>query len=97
MKTWSERKDEIYQLELELSQMESALYDSYYEAGKLLLETAEVESRKINGIVEEIIETKKKLAAIRQEKECPECSTSNEKDSFFCKRCGNSLLEMEGN
>lgn len=86
-------KDDISRMELELSRMESALYESYCEVGKTILETAETEGRRINEMVDRIIETKKKLAAIREEKECPVCGACNEKDSPFCKRCGKKFAD----
>lgn len=64
-------QDDITRMELELHRMESALNEAYYEFGKVLLEIAETESRKINKMVDEIIETEKKLAAVRQEKNDP--------------------------
>jgi len=84
-------RDDAERVELELSRMEAALYDSYCEIGKVLLETAETEGRRINKLVDEIIETKMRLAAIRNEKDCPKCGACNENYSHFCKRCGQRL------
>lgn len=54
-------QDEIYKIEQELVRMEMELNEFYCEAGKTILEKAEQQERKINNMVERIIETRRKL------------------------------------
>ena len=53
----------------ELRQMEDRLREQYCEAGKLILEKAEQESRKVNSLVDQIISARRKLTARAQELE----------------------------
>lgn len=92
-------QDEINQMEQELVRMEIELNNFYCEAGKTILEKAEREERKINDLVEHIIETRRKLVDAKDEKYCPECEEHNERGSGYCKRCGYKFktnVENEG-
>ncbi len=80
--------DEINRMEQELIRMEMELNDYYCEAGKTILEKAEQEERKINNLVECIIETRRKLVNAKDEKFCPECEEHTDQGSNYCKRCG---------
>lgn len=88
-------QEQIRQMEQELSKMEYKLYEEYCEVGKVILEKAERENRKINCLVDQIIETRRKLAEAKQEKCCPECAGSNDHNSLYCNRCGARLLETD--
>jgi len=65
-------------MEKDLSKMECALYEQYCEIGKGILEMAEQENKKINFLVDRIIETHQKLAEAKNEKYCPECAEHND-------------------
>ena len=84
---------EIKQMEQELSRLEYELYEQYYEVGKGILEKAEQESRKINCLVDQIIEARRKLAEAQREKRCSQCAEANDHNSLYCKRCGARLPE----
>jgi len=84
-------QEEISRMEKDLCKMEYALYEQYCEIGKGFLETAEQENKKINRLVDRIIETHQKLAEAKKEKCCPECAEHNDWDSLYCKRCGEKL------
>lgn len=87
------QSSELTEAERELEKLEATLYDYYCDVGKAVLENAEAESRKINDLVDQIIEKRKKLVVMRQEIECPECGVYNDSDSVHCKRCGQKLCE----
>ena len=72
----------ISRTEQELSNMEEELQEYYCEAGKAILETAETEGRKINDLVDRIIDTKKKLLELRRETICPDCIARNDRSDF---------------
>ena len=78
-------KDEIRELEKDLSKMEHELYEQYCEIGKVILEKAEMESKKVNSLVDQIIKTHQKLAAAKEERCCPECAEHNDQSSIYCK------------
>lgn len=61
------RQNEITQTEQELSRLEAALYDCYCEAGRAILEVAEAEGRKVNALVDSIVDTRKRLDALRHD------------------------------
>lgn len=84
-------QEEIAQMEEKLSHMERDLYEAYCDVGKTILETAELEGRRINSLVDEIIEARKALAALRQEKDCPGCGAYNTLESLYCSHCGQRL------
>lgn len=52
---------EISNLNKEIDSLEKEIYNSYAELGKLILETTENEGRKINCLVDKIIEKKIEL------------------------------------
>jgi ribosomal protein L40E len=82
---------ELNQLEGALAKKEHSLQALYCQLGKSVLELADGEKEKIDILVDDIIETRKKLVAIRQEIECPECMTYNPNDSRYCRRCGTPI------
>ncbi|MDL2229382.1 hypothetical protein LJC14_03945 [Treponema sp. OttesenSCG-928-L16] len=88
-------KPETEELETSLSRMEEELYEKYCRIGKGILETMEEENKKINTLVDNIITTRRLLAAARQERACPSCLTLNGPDSLYCKRCGEKLPEPQ--
>lgn len=53
----------------ELEQLETSLAETYCEAGKALMEVAEIEGRKINRIVDQIVTLRRMLAAMRMEQQ----------------------------
>jgi len=75
----------------DLSKMEHDLHERYCEIGKGILETAEQENKKVNHLVDQIIETHQKLSEVKKEKYCPECAQHNDWNSLYCKRCGGKL------
>lgn len=86
-------QEEIRHMEQEVSKMEYDLYEFYCDVGKGILEKAEQENRKINGMVDDIIEARLKLAKAKREKCCPACVQLNDHNSVYCKRCGAQLPE----
>lgn len=82
---------EALELEENLEILENSLYEHYYLMGKRLLEMADAEQVTVNRLVDEIIKTRRRLSVARREKHCPVCTTPNDNDSDFCKRCGNKL------
>lgn len=89
----ADSQEEIKRMEQELSKMEYDLYEQYYEVGKSILEKAEQENKRINDLVEQIIETRRKLSEAKQEKYCPKCAASNDHGGLYCKRCGARLSD----
>ncbi len=89
----SNKDEEAYIRETEeaLIRLEARLQDRYSLMGKNLLELADNEQRSINQIVEEIIQTKNKLAIARHEQPCPHCMIYNPEDSKYCRNCGRLL------
>ena len=63
-------QDEIGELEKDLSKMEHELLEQYCEIGKGILEKVEMESKKVNALVDQIIETRQRLATAKEEKCC---------------------------
>lgn len=63
-------QDEIGELEKDLSKMEHELLEQYCEIGKSILEKVEMESKKVNALVDQIIETRQRLATAKEEKCC---------------------------
>lgn len=88
-------QEKILKIERELRKMEHNLYEKYCEVGKGILEKAEQESKNINSIVDQIIETRRKLVELKLEKNCPTCEAFNDHNSIYCKRCGARLPDAE--
>ena len=84
-------KQDIHRLEREIGRLEHALQESYSYAGKVILETAETEGRKINSLVDRIIEMRKQLVEARGDKECTACGAYNDNRFVYCGRCGEKL------
>ena len=61
-------QEEISRMEKDLSKMEDNLYEHYCEIGKRILETAEQENKKVNRLVDQIIETRQKLSEVKKER-----------------------------
>lgn len=77
--------------EKQLHRMERALYEAYCDLGKMVLEMAETEGERTNRLVDQIIEKRRQLMALRGDRQCGHCGLYNEADSLYCKHCGNSL------
>ena len=88
---WQISQDEIGEMEKDLHNMEHELYEQYCEIGKGILEKAERENNKVNALVDQIIETRLRLAAAKEERCCPKCAEHNDRSSIYCKRCGKKL------
>lgn len=82
---------ELMQLEEALAKKEHKLQALYCQMGKSILEIADGEQKTIDALVDDIIETRQKIVAIKHEIECPECMTYNPDDSRYCRRCGTPL------
>ncbi|MFV0399116.1 MAG: hypothetical protein ACK5LX_00675 [Oscillospiraceae bacterium] len=82
---------EIDRMEQEIGRLEHTLRESYSDAGKMILEAAETESRKINELVDRIVEMRRQLLELRGDRECPECGTYNKNHSLYCNHCGSKL------
>lgn len=91
MKVKKPNREEALRLEKSLVKMELELQTCYSEMGKSLLELADGEQKRIDALVDRIIETRKRLTAVQGEIRCPECMTYNTADSKFCRRCGSAL------
>lgn len=87
----NDKTDEVLQLEKLLTTQEIELQARYCQLGKQLLALAEDEQRRIDLLVDGIIDTHKKLVLAKHEIECPDCTTFNTEDSRYCKRCGTPL------
>jgi uncharacterized paraquat-inducible protein A len=90
-----ERADTSQALEHSLQEMESTLASHYCNLGKQILEVAEKEDREISQLVDEIIETKKKLSVLNRTILCPNCNTQNSSESNYCHACGTKLPKGE--
>lgn len=90
LETGVTREDEN-RLEREIEDMEKTLYESYCDVGKAVLETAETEGRKINDLVDRIIEKKRRLVDMRGDRGCPGCGGQNSSGSRYCSHCGRKL------
>ncbi|RVU54231.1 zinc ribbon domain-containing protein [Anaerosphaera multitolerans] len=82
---------EILNLEENLNKLEIDLENQYIESGKKILELSINEQQKIDSLINEIIEIKKRLIKVKKEKQCPSCMTYNTSDSNYCKFCGKSI------
>lgn len=87
----AERAMEVQRLTKSLGEMEAALNEHYCDVGKSLLEFAEKEDKEINQLVDQIIETRRKIAALQKRVQCPDCLTYNSSDSRYCSHCGTKL------
>lgn len=87
----SEQAMEIQRLTKSLGEMEAALNEHYCDVGKSLLELAEKEDKEINQLVDQIIETRRRIAALQKKIQCPDCLSHNSADSRYCSRCGTKL------
>jgi ribosomal protein L40E len=79
---------ELLQLEEALARKEHRLQELYCQMGKSILEIADSEKKTIDALVDDIIETRKKIVAIKHDIQCQECMTYNPDDSKYCRRCG---------
>ncbi len=58
--------------------------------------------RKAEVLIQEHLQSRVKApyrdqaSPVRTRKECPQCDTTNDGDAAFCKRCGHSFSELEG-
>lgn len=86
-----ERGVEVQRLAQSLSEMEAALNEHYCDIGKSLLELAEKKDKEINQLVDQIIETRRRIAALQQKIQCPDCLAYNSSDSRYCSHCGKKL------
>lgn len=84
-------QDEVREMEKDLSKMEQELFGQYCEIGKGILEKAEMENKKVNFLVDQIIATRQRLAKEKEERCCPDCAEHNDHNSIYCKRCGIKL------
>ncbi|NLB91405.1 MAG: hypothetical protein GX786_09355 [Clostridiales bacterium] len=84
-------KKEISMLEEELNGLHFELEESYSRIGKKMLEATQKEERKINQIVDEMINKRKKLLKLKHEKACENCMTFNEEENNYCKHCGKKI------
>lgn len=89
------QNNEIDEMEKDLNQLEHELQFRYSSMGKSLLDLADLEQKKVNKLVDEIIVMRKKLAIAKQEIECDECMTFNPSDARYCKRCGKRLAQFK--
>lgn len=87
---------EMQRLEQSLCAMETALNEHYCDIGKSLLELAEKEDKEINQLVDQIIETRRRIAALQKQVRCPGCLSYNDPDSRYCSHCG-TKLQQRGN
>jgi uncharacterized paraquat-inducible protein A len=87
------RAVDVRKLEHDLSEMETTLTDHYCSVGKQLLEVAEREDREINQLVDQIIEKRKQLSALKKSVQCRSCLSMNSSDSVYCSHCGAKLQE----
>ncbi len=78
-------------LEKELLLMEAELQLRYSRIGKQILEMMDCERLSINQLADQIIEKKRQLSDIRNEKQCAQCMVHNAADSKYCKHCGQKL------
>jgi hypothetical protein len=65
-KSKQETDAKVQRLQHSLEEMESTLTDHYCTVGKQILEVAEREDREISDLVDQIIETKKKLSQLQK-------------------------------
>jgi hypothetical protein len=86
-----QRDENVRKLARDLNKMETTLNEHYCNIGKQLLEIAEQEDQEINGLVDKIIEIKKKLYELGQTVQCPCCLLMNSSESRYCSHCGNEL------
>lgn len=82
---------EVQRLTKSLSEMEAALNEHYCNVGKSLLELAEKEDKEINQLVDQIIETRRRIAVLQKQLQCPSCLSYNSPDSRYCNHCGTKL------
>lgn len=87
----SAQATEVQRLAKSLSEMEAALNEHYCDVGKSLLELAEKEDKEINQLVDQIIETRRRIAALQKKIQCPACLSYNSSDSRYCSHCGTKL------
>lgn len=66
-KTPPASSEQIDQMEQLLCSMEDELQECYCEIGKAILETAETEGKKINSLVDHIIDIRKRLSELYEE------------------------------
>ena len=78
-------------LEEALTRAERGLQERYYQIGKEMLELADREQRKIDQLLEQIIDLRTKLAKREHKIRCPHCDTYTDADSIYCKRCGGKM------
>lgn len=93
MKKEPEQAMEFQRLSASLCKMEAALNERYCDIGKSLLEFAEKEDKEINQLVDQIIETRRRIAALQKKIQCPDCLSYNHPDSRYCSHCGTKLRQ----
>jgi hypothetical protein len=74
----------IEQLESSLDKLEDVLNDTYSTFGKQIMEMAQLENRKINSVIDQIIEIKKQLYVLKKEDSplcTPSCSQSQKENA----------------
>lgn len=89
------KDSEIQRLEEQITGLENQLQQRYCQMGKELLELADGELKAVNGLVDDIIHARRKLATARREIQCANCMAYNTADSNYCKHCGSMLDTKE--
>jgi len=100
---WSAKKSgevvEITKIKFEITKLEGALKDTFYEIGTMCYEghkngTALDYQEKFDFVektAEEIKELSKKLDEIKNVKTCPTCGEKVQSEAQFCFKCGKDL------
>jgi len=84
----------VKDLEEKVNKIEYELQKHYLEMGKSILEIAETEKKQIDYLTDSLIDARKQLSAMKEEIQCQECMTLNEKGSHYCKSCGKKLIAV---
>lgn len=94
----------IQKQKFDIGTEENKVSKLYEKLGKIYFESfkdTQVENEEMSGLIEEIKEKNKKIELLKEEintlknkRVCPNCSTSIDKASVFCSKCG-TKLEIE--
>jgi len=86
----------------DFDRLEARLRARAKEVLRLLDADAEPFRRKAEALIAERLKARPQAPyrdeakPVRTRKECPRCDTTNDGDAAFCKRCGHSFAELEG-
>ena len=77
-----------------LKDIGKVIYDAYKE-GEYFVEEISSKCMEIDEIADSIDDLRNKLSQLKNIKICSQCEKENERDAYFCSRCGYRMKDEE--